>query len=51
MRPQESAIAPFRLIWDGTDDHGQHLARGVYFTAIRYVRDGFHAERKLTILR
>jgi hypothetical protein len=51
LADREFTAGEHRLIWDGTDDHGQHLARGVYFTAIRYVRDGFHAERKLTILR
>ena len=39
------------LTWDGTDDHGRRLPHGVYFTAVRYARVGFHAERKITILR
>ena len=51
LADREFTAGEHSLVWDGTDDHGQRLARGVYFTSVRYVRGGFHAERKLTILR
>jgi hypothetical protein len=51
LADREFEAGPRKLTWDGTDDHGRQLARGVYFTAVRYVRGGFHGERKLTILR
>ena len=51
LADREFRAGEHRLVWDGTDDRGQPLARGVYFTTVRYVRGGFHAERKLTILR
>ena len=51
LADREFMAGEHTLVWDGTDDHGQHLAHGVYFTTVRYVRGGFHAERKVTILR
>ena len=39
------------LVWDGTDDQGRRLAHGLYFTSLHYQRSGFHATKKLTILR
>jgi hypothetical protein len=51
LADRELAAGEHALTWDGTDDRGRRLARGVYFTTVRYLRGGFHAERKLTILR
>jgi hypothetical protein len=42
---------PQTLIWDGTNDQGQGVSRGVYFTRVKFVQGGFEAARKLTILR
>ncbi len=39
------------LVWDGTNDRGQRVAGGVYFTQVRYVGSGFLSARKLTFLR
>jgi hypothetical protein len=39
------------LTWDGSDNAGQRLARGVYFTQVRYRDTDFVAHRKLTLLK
>ncbi|HYM80250.1 MAG TPA: FlgD immunoglobulin-like domain containing protein, partial [Candidatus Limnocylindria bacterium] len=38
-----------RLVWDGTSDAGQTVARGVYFYQLR--TPTFASEKKLTVLR
>jgi flagellar hook assembly protein FlgD len=40
-----------RLVWDGRSDAGAQVARGVYFTQVRYRSGGFVSHRKLTVLR
>ena len=39
------------LVWDGVDNAGRQLPRGVYFTQLRYRESGFELAKKLTILR
>src|SRR5439155_25395105 len=39
------------LRWDGSDDQGRRMARGVYFTRLRYAKSGFDNARKLIMLR
>ena len=39
------------LAWDGSDDHGRAMPRGVYFSEIRYAASGFRAAKKLIVLR
>jgi hypothetical protein len=39
------------LAWDGTDDRGRAVARGVYFTRVHYRDGGFTSNRKLTVLK
>jgi hypothetical protein len=39
------------LAWDGADDAGHRVARGVYFTQVRYRTTDFVAHRKLTLLK
>ena len=39
------------LTWDGADDQGRQVPRGVYFTQARYVDRGVTEARKLTVLR
>jgi len=39
------------VTWDGTDDRGGAVARGVYFMRVRYLRGGFDEAKKLIVLR
>ena len=39
------------LVWDGVDNAGRQVARGVYFTQVRYQLSKFIANRKLTVLK
>ena len=39
------------LRWDGADDQGRPMARGVYFTRFRYAASGFDRTSKLIVLR
>jgi hypothetical protein len=39
------------LVWDGTDDHGERLARGVYFTRIQFASRGFEQTQKTIVLK
>ena len=41
----------YDLAWDGSDDRGRAMPRGVYFTEIHYTRTGFRETKKLTVLR
>ena len=42
---------PHTLTWDGTDDHGRQMERGVYFTQVRYASTRFTDAKKLTVLK
>jgi len=39
------------IVWDGTDNSGRPVARGVYFTQVRYRESAFSDAKKLTVLR
>jgi flagellar hook assembly protein FlgD len=39
------------LRWDGKDDHGRHVPRGMYWTRIRYLGNGFSEVTKITVLK
>lgn len=39
-----------RLVWDGVDDHGSQVARGVYFAKINFVSQGFQSANKMVVL-
>jgi hypothetical protein len=39
------------LTWDGVNDHGQKLSRGVYFTQVKYQNSRFVEAKKLTLLK
>jgi hypothetical protein len=39
------------LVWDGVDNAGRQVARGVYFTQVKYQNAKFAANRKLTVLK
>ena len=45
------AAGTHELVWDGADDAGRRVARGLYFTHVRYHQSGFTAQRKVTLLR
>ena len=49
----DRSFAPgkYSLTWDGADAEGRQVARGVYFTQVRYVGRGFADARTLTVLR
>ena len=38
------------LVWDGADNGGRPVQRGVYFTQVKY-RGGFSDAKKLTVLK
>ena len=44
-------VLPLRGTWDGRDDGGRALARGVYFVRVNYARSGFEKSGKLVVLR
>jgi hypothetical protein len=39
------------LTWDGVDNDGRMVARGVYFTQVKYVNSRFTDAKKLTVLK
>ncbi len=46
---QEPAATPFEVVWDGTNDGGQHVGSGVFFYQID--APGFSSSKKLVILK
>ena len=41
----------YSLPWDGTDDSGVQLERGVYFAQVRYLNTRFTDAKRLIVLR
>lgn len=39
------------VVWDGTDDGGRTVARGVYFTQVKYRDGAFSDAKKVTVLK
>lgn len=39
------------IVWDGTDNGGRPVSRGVYFTQVRYRESAFSDAKKLTVLK
>jgi len=39
------------ILWDGLDNGGRRVARGVFFTRVRFTTSNFSAARKLTVLK
>jgi hypothetical protein len=39
------------LTWDGVNDQGQMVSRGVYFTQVKFVNRHFSDSKKLTVLK
>lgn len=42
---------PKQLIWDGRNDQGQMVSRGVYFTQVKFINSGFVDAKKVTVLK
>jgi len=42
---------PHSLIWDGTSDQGQRVARGVYFTQVKFAGSRFVDAKKVMVLK
>ena len=39
------------LIWDGSNDQGQVVSRGVYFTQVKFINSRFVDAKKVTVLK
>jgi hypothetical protein len=42
---------PQQVRWDGTTDQGQRVARGVYFTQVKFASSHFQDSKKVTVLK
>jgi len=42
---------PHTLVWDGSDNAGKQVARGVYFTQLRFVNRNIVNAKKVTVLK
>jgi hypothetical protein len=51
LADRQFTAGPQKLFWDGTDNAGRQVARGVYFTQVKYQNAKFAASRKLTVLK
>jgi hypothetical protein len=40
-----------RLTWDGTNDQGRMVSRGVYFTQVKFINSRFVDAKKVTVLK
>jgi hypothetical protein len=51
LADRQFAAGRHTLTWDGVDDGGRQVARGVYFTQVKYVNSRFTDAKKLTVLK
>jgi hypothetical protein len=51
LADRQFAPGKYTLTWDGVDNSGRQVARGVYFTQVKYVNSRFTDARKLTVLK
>jgi hypothetical protein len=51
LADRQFAAGKHTLTWDGVDNDGHQVARGVYFTQVKYVNSKFTDARKLTVLK
>jgi hypothetical protein len=51
LADRQFAAGTHDLVWDGVDNAGRQVARGVYFTQVKYQNTKFTANRKLTVLK
>jgi hypothetical protein len=48
---REFAPGKYSLTWDGVDNDGRQVPRGVYFTQVKYLNSRFTGAKKLTVLK
>jgi hypothetical protein len=48
---QAFKAGPSKLAWDGRNDQGQVVSRGVYFTQVKFINSGFVDAKKVTVLK
>ena len=48
---QAFKAGPSKLVWDGRNDQGQVVSRGVYFTQVKFINSGFVDAKKVTVLK
>jgi len=51
LADRQFAPGKYTLTWDGVDNDGRQVARGVYFTQVKYVNSKFTDAKKLTVLK
>jgi hypothetical protein len=51
LADRQFAAGKHTLTWDGVDNDGRQVARGVYFTQVKYLNSRFTDARKLTVLK
>ncbi len=51
LADRQFAPGKYSLTWDGVDNDGRQVARGVYFTQVKYVNSRFTDAKKLTVLK
>jgi len=51
LADRQFAAGKHTLTWDGVDNDGHQVSRGVYFTQVKYVNSRFTDARKLTVLK
>jgi hypothetical protein len=51
LADRQFTAGPHDLVWDGVDNSGRQVARGVYFTRVKYAASKFVATPKLTVLK
>ena len=51
LADRDFAAGEHTLVWDGTDDRGRDLGRGVYFTRVEFLGRRFQDSKKVILLR
>jgi len=51
LAAREFQAGEHTLTWDGTNDQGQVVARGVYFTQVKFINSRFVDAKKVTVLK
>jgi hypothetical protein len=51
LADREFEAGPHTITWDGVDNSGRQVARGVYFTQVKYLNSRFTGAKKLTVLK